>query len=226
MSPSQLKSILLLLNACVGIYIVVYLYATGGPIPGGDFPEEGIYLFHEKFAGSLFSAVQIAVIGAVALASAVAYHFRQASRECCFWLASAVAFFFFAFDEYFLIHENLDKWILHALQLPKNRLTDKLDDLIVLVYGLIALYILYKSWPWLRRHAGFIRNVKAGFACLLIMIFFDFSGTRFTPVKELEEDLFKIFAEAFFLLAYAAPLFAAKISPKLNPVLLDETSNF
>jgi len=210
MSP---KKTVLAINLFVSLFVIIYLYATGGPIPGGDFPEEGIYLFHEKFAGSLFSALQIFAISLAALGNAFLCFSRQEGHQCSFWLASSLGFAFFAIDEYFLIHENLDRWIIYALNLPHNHLTDKIDDLIVVSYALIALWVLKKSWPWLRQYPAFIRNVTTGFLFLFAMAIFDLGSIKFTPVKELEEDICKIFAEAFFLLAYLSCLKKPPQSP-------------
>jgi len=210
------KRLVLALNFLVVVFVVGYLYATGGPIPGGHFPEEGTYLFQEKMFGTLFSSFQIAAIGFVALLNAIFCLSQNRKHEVLFWGLSIFAFIFFALDEYFLIHENIDFWIIRVCGLPENRLTDRIDDVLVLIYGLMGLYVLKKSWPWLREYKGFVKYVKVGFVLLFLMVLYDLARIKMTPVKELEEDALKLFAEAYFLIAYFSCL-RKKDLPQGNP---------
>jgi len=196
------KRFVLTLNTTVILFVVVYLYATGGPIPGGDFPEEGTYLFKEKMFGTLFSTFQIATIGLIALLLAFSSFSKNRRHELLFWSLSCLGFFFLALDEYYLIHENLDRWIISSLHLPNNRLTNRIDDLIVLLYGVIGILVLKQSWGWLKKYREFVTFVKVGLVFLFLMVLFDTAHIKLTPVKELEEDAFKLLGEANFLIAY------------------------
>jgi len=196
------KRFVLALNTTVILFVVVTLYATGGPIPGGDFPEEGIYLFKEKMFGTLFSTFQIAAIGLIALLLAFSSFSKNRRHELLFWSLSCIGFFFLALDEYYLIHENLDRWIIRTLDLPNNRLTDRIDDFLVLLYGLVGIFVLKQSWTWLNKYRDFVKFVKVGLVYLFLMVLFDLAHIKMTPVKELEEDAFKLLSEAYFLIAY------------------------
>lgn len=196
------KRFLLALNAAVIFFVVVYLYATGGPIPGGQFPEEGTLLFEEKKLGTLFSAFQISMIGLIALLNAALALTQNRQHEIFFWTLSFFGFIFLAFDEYFLIHENIDRWIIRTFNLPHNRLTDRFDDILILIYGLIGLYVVKTSWHWLKKYPRFLPHLRVGFILLFLMFLFDIAHIKMTPVKELEEDAFKLFGAAYFLLAY------------------------
>jgi len=196
------KRFVLALNASVILFVVIYLYATGGPIPGGHFPEEGTYLFEEKMFGTLFSTFQITAIGLIALLLATSSFSKSRRHELLFWSLSCVGFFFLALDEYYLIHENLDRWIIRTWHLPDNRLTDRIDDFLVLLYGLIGILVLKQSWTWLKKYKEFVKFVKVGLVFLFLMVLFDIAHLKWTPIKELEEDAFKLLGEAYFLIAY------------------------
>ncbi len=196
------KKMLLSLNLGVILFVIIYLYATGGPIPGGDFPEEGTYLFKEKMFGTLFSTLQIFLIAVAAFANAIGSLFHSKKQELLFWLLSGFGFLFLAWDEYFLIHEHLDKWLIQTWKLPENRLTDRIDDLLILIYALVGISVLKKSWGWLKTYSSFMHHIKIAFVFLFLMVLFDMGHIKLTPVKEIEEDITKLFAEAYFLLAY------------------------
>ncbi len=69
------------------------------------------------------------------------------------WLMMAVGFVFLAIDDLAQVHENMDKWIHLALGIQENNWTDRLDDLVIVTYGLIGLgfFIRYREELWAYR---------------------------------------------------------------------------
>ena len=69
---------------------------------------------------------------------------KQLKNPIFIWLIISAGFLFLALDELALIHESIDKLIHHIFSMEETSLTDRIDDLIIFVYGLIGIYILYR----------------------------------------------------------------------------------
>lgn len=130
-------------------------------------------------------------------------------RESRFlWALIAVAFAFLAADELLKIHETADHAIHGALGLVESRLSDRLDDAIVGVYGLAALLVL-----WLyRAELRFARPLLPFLGIALVCFFGMVAGDLLTSTHEvwlagvvrlsLAEDALKVIAECLFLAGF------------------------
>lgn len=58
------------------------------------------------------------------------------------WAIVAAGFLFLAIDEVVEIHEGIDKLIHKVFQIKETGLTDRIDDLIIGVYGLVGIGVL------------------------------------------------------------------------------------
>ena len=88
-------------------------------------------------------------------------------RPVIFWRISAAGMFFFALDETFKIHENLDRSILKAFAIAETSFTTRLDDLIILFYVIAGLLFIY----WYRQE---LKHFIAAFFWLKWAVFFSF----------------------------------------------------
>nr|WP_319398940.1 hypothetical protein [uncultured Carboxylicivirga sp.] len=61
------------------------------------------------------------------------------------WLMISKGFTFLALDEILLIHENIDKWIHAFFQITQTHLTDRIDDFIILLYGIVDGLLMIKN---------------------------------------------------------------------------------
>ncbi len=141
---------------------------------------------------------------------------REGWRDPAFvWLLISLGFLFLAIDEVSKIHESLDLFVHQVLQLQETGLTDRLDDAIMLGYGLIGVAVLYVYRCELVHYRAAFPLVLCGFVLFVCMglldailnrndVFFfmgisqkgsDFLGKWLGGV---EEGL-KIFAEAALL---------------------------
>lgn len=59
------------------------------------------------------------------------------------WVILAVLFCYLALDEKFTIHELADQWIHQATGITETALTDRLDDALIGLVGLLILGIIY-----------------------------------------------------------------------------------
>lgn len=141
--------------------------------------------------------------------------FKQSST---LWLIIAAGFLFLSLDEIFLIHENTDK-VIHAIfGIKETGITDRLDDLIVFIYGILGIGILYSYREEIYRFKKAIPYLFLGFAMLFFRIIIDtitnrndivplfFSNNSFitllNDVLAVSEGTTKLLAETFFIAAF------------------------
>ena len=85
------------------------------------------------------------------------------------WLLIALGFLFLAVDEVAKIHESLDRSFHRILQMQETGLTDRLDDAIVLAYGVMGLGVLYVYREELMPYRPALPLVVGGFALFIFM---------------------------------------------------------
>ena len=132
------------------------------------------------------------------------------------WGITSLGFSFLALDDLLMIHEFFDKSIHRYGQLQETGLSDRIDDMIVGGYGLIAigLFALYRHE--LKKYRAVLPYVVIGFVLLFLMVGVDvitnrddillmmFSaetvealmGWLFVP-----EESLKLLSEGFFIVA-------------------------
>jgi len=127
------------------------------------------------------------------------------------WLLMALGFCFLAFDEVLMLHEALDFYIHQLYQLQENAWTDRIDDVVVLVYTLIAIYILLKYRKHLLIYHKIIRVfLNRAFILVFIMIILDLltnrqdiiSNDKLHQLFSVAEEICKLTAEAFLLVMF------------------------
>lgn len=149
------------------------------------------------------------------------------------WLLIALGFLFLAVDEVAKVHESLDRFAHRLLQRPETALTDRLDDAIVLGYGLSGVAVLYAYRSELISYRPVLPLVICGFVLFLFMGLLDALVNRpdvflFMGMSQegsaslgkwlggVEEGL-KILAEAAFLgAAYTCLFLTAKADFRRN----------
>jgi len=125
------------------------------------------------------------------------------------WALMALGFLFLAFDETLMIHENADFKIHEILDIPETNLTDRLDDFIVLFYGLAGFYFMWRFRSGLTPYLAVARKlVVPGILIFLAMVAADVLTNRRDIILDenlhnmlsLLEEATKIAAECLLLL--------------------------
>jgi hypothetical protein len=137
------------------------------------------------------------------------------------WALMAAGFLFLAVDELFEIHEQVDRAIHSLFGITETSLTDRIDDLLVLLYLLIGLAAVCIARSELWRYRRTLPFFAAGFGLALAMVVLDVLTNdvdllrMFVPRAYLgsvflwaivAEDVLKVVAEAFFLLGFIQTL--------------------
>ena len=128
-----------------------------------------------------------------------------------------------------LIHEQLDKLLHVLLGLENNAMTDRIDDAIVGLYGIVGLIVMVFYRNELKQYRSSLRYLVLGFLFLYLMVAVDTlinrddillmamtpgAVERAYPWLEVLEEGAKIISEAFLVIAaYHALITARRISP-------------
>lgn len=128
------------------------------------------------------------------------------------------------------IHEAIDFFIHYLFDMETTRLTDSIDDIIVIFYSLIGIYILYNFKDEFKKYLGVFYLFVIAFILKGIMVAFDIYTNNdeafsdwFTDSKQAQnlldwlrviEDCFKILAEGVFISALVGCMaIARQITP-------------
>ncbi|MGR3624966.1 MAG: hypothetical protein ACU0A0_01605 [Limimaricola sp.] len=133
------------------------------------------------------------------------------------WTAIGLGFVWLALDDLAQIHENLDRLVHRLAGIEETPFTDRLDDVIILAYGVIGAAIMWAYRSELRRFPVMLGWLAAGAVLLVLQVVLDvllnddawvlFSGFS-TARPDLAHDLGEIVEESVKLLAEACFLSA------------------
>lgn len=192
------------LVACVTLYIAAAIVLT---------PTGAARWFHFREERGL-----VTVLSAIFLAMATGFAFAAffvsrgaVPRIRYFWLLTTLAVGFLAFDELLGFHERLG-----ARLDRKAVLADTIDvafrswdDIIVVVYGLIALPLLIYFLPSVLRYPLLAERLVAAFLLYCIHTFIDATQEPPTTLSVMLEESAKLYCAAFIALALFTGLLGA-----------------
>jgi uncharacterized protein YacL len=152
------------------------------------------------------------------------------------WLVISLGFFFLGMDDLFKIHESMDHRIHELFDLKQTALTDRFDDMIIGLYGLIGLSILYACREEIKKYRQLFPFLIYGFVLLFIMVGLDIVSNRKDILEKLvsrdlvapihiclsiAEDSIKVFAGSFFLVGFYGALQLSRRMGTKPPVHAD-----
>ena len=122
------------------------------------------------------------------------------------WLLIAVGFLYLAIDEAAALHESFDILIHRIFGLQQTPLTNRLDSVIVLGYGVLGVMVCYAYRTELAAHREVLPLATCGMilfvlSTLMDMAFFRWAGVpmEWTSTLNTAEEVLEIFAAAMFL---------------------------
>lgn len=68
----------------------------------------------------------------------------EAVRPARLWLLATVGLIYLSADEHFDLHSSYDDWIHQALGMQETNITDRIDDLIIGLYLIVAIRIMWR----------------------------------------------------------------------------------
>ena len=197
------------------LFVGTLISVLAGQKPSRQFSEGHIFTL---FSGALLGLTGLTALLVYRRRSAGREGFRQRIRAPEFlWILIGAGFLYLALDEVACFHEKMGRMIRDCFHLPENPLTERIDGVIIVIYGIIGLWAL---WVY-RGEMKFFKTVRAGlvigFILLAVSQSFDLLSddstlfrmwlpkTHWRIVFEWTgalEDACKIMAESFFLRAF------------------------
>ncbi len=154
--------------------LAVSLLAVFLALAHHDRPDR--YFMEGKFT-TWVSGGELLTVAALAIGIYLARR-RQAAPGAKVWLLMAGGLVFLAADEVFEFHENFDFWVHRTFHLRETALSDRIDDAVIVLYGLTSLGVL---WVYRREMVPFraLRGVMiVGFAFAFGCMVFDTVADR------------------------------------------------
>lgn len=169
------------------------------------------------------SCVNLVMLSGISLCSLFVISFFETcvsnrQGQFVFVLLCFLGFLFLGVDEWFQVHEKLDFWFHKVLNIEETSLTDRLDDLFVMIYGVsgVALFYIFCKKFW------FDKNIKSWLLITIslftIMVLLDMAGNdtylyRYITDKTylyndisivlgIIEDSIKVIAETSLIIAF------------------------
>lgn len=178
--------------------------------------------FDEGHPGTILSIALLLATAATAFAIHAERRKDGAGFARLIWWLVGAGFVFLAFDEALEIHERLDAAIHVIFRMKETAATDRIDDFLILLYGVIGLAALAYFWAEVRRAPGLLQWLPVGFALLVVQVALDAAFNRddlilwlgvpeawlprlSTPIS-LAEEAAKIGAEVAFLVGFLTTL--------------------
>lgn len=175
-----------------------------------------IYSYFQLFATAFISFI---VCRNLEKKDSLRWHRNPSARP---FFISAVGFLLLALDDLLSLHEGLDELMHLVLRIKETPLTDHLDDLLLLMYGVIAVFFIRDFIREFRKHPFMVGLIICGLLAASLMVCFDFisnneetfsyffNGLAYGEMRHtmdlfgMGDGSFQLLGEAFFLAAYVA----------------------
>lgn len=164
-----------------------------------------MYYFQERHFFTFFSAVMLAGTALVAALIHFLYSKIVDSHEIwSFWLISAFGFFYLCLDEYFIIHEGMDRALLRLF--GADSAAHNFDGWILGVFGIIGIVIVCRCRKQVLQYGNYIFMFLVATLFFGCMVLSDQLLGNAYPMM-LFGEIFKILAVSFFFVAYLSVLY-------------------
>lgn len=126
------------------------------------------------------------------------------------WAIIALAFLFLFCDEMFGIHEALDRFIHWGFNIKETPLTDRLDGILIGVYGLVGIASLHYYREELKNYIVIYPFLLIGFVLLFASVGLDILAEQNDIIHNIVvheqlsviEESFKVLSEGIFLVGF------------------------
>jgi len=171
---------------------------------------------------ALFATALVSFLACRRLESESGLKWRQNPAARPFFISGA-GFFFLGLDEALSIHENIDKLIHLVLRIKETPATDHIDDFIILLYGIVALFFIKNFITEFRKYPYMTGLIGVGLLMFFVVFFMDFLTNNIETLRaflfkdmsysalhyrknigSMIEESMEFLAQAFFLAAFAA----------------------
>jgi hypothetical protein len=186
----------------------------------------GVDIYDEIRKGGFITILSVLQLLAISRISFKIYNVRRKNilkstnySSYRVWAIISLAFLFLATDELIKVHENIDDFIHEIFNLQETSLSDRIDDILIGLYGVTGIGVIIAYKDEFKGYQGFIPFLFVGFILLFLMVIIDVITNRndILPLifndgtseilyvwLSFSEDPLKLFSEVFFLTAFVS----------------------
>jgi len=190
---AKLPNVLLIIGA-ITIFTLAYILLSVLFIP--DKATLDYNFLRERGTITALSAIYMAMASAFS-GVALVISIREKNRHYWLWVFLMLGFVFFAFDELLKFHEQADRIIGRFISPGFFR---GWNDIVVILYGVIALVILVALLPSLLRYRMVLATLGAGFLFYGIHTVIDSTVDPRTILSTIIEESAKVISVEFLAL--------------------------
>lgn len=187
---TKLPNIVLIITI-VTTFTLAYILLATILIPSNEIRD--FHFASERGAITALSAIFLAMASAFSMASLLIL-VRANDRHIWLWIIMTVGFAFFAFDELLQFHERVGRVLIRYVDSGVFR---NWNDVIVILYGVVALSIMAAILPDLIRYRMVIELFAVAFAFYGIHTLIDSTQQTNTTVSTILEESAKLFSVEF-----------------------------
>ena len=188
----------------IGAVVLFNALILTNSILAGIRKDDITFYFQERIGVTFFSALILGCTAVVCFILSRLYRLLDEKNPFInFWLFSAIGFFYLCMDEYFMIHEGMDRAILKLLgQDPRLY---NFDGWILAFFGVIGVWLFFKYARELLQYKGFLVHFWLGVFFFSLMVLFD-QVFHFGETGMVIEDSFKLVGVCFLFAGYVNAL--------------------
>ena len=179
--------------------------------------------YGEKSIVTDVSTLQLALCSSVSSIISVAVLRQKGSLTLykgLIWIAIAFGCAYLAMDDAFMYHERLDRTIHSLLGWEETSLSDRIDDILVGIYGVIGIAFIFLNRNYFSFSPRFIKYAKLSFSFCILMVFCDSRGfglvDNLRPLLFHLEEWTKLLGGACLLIALLCALEDVLIAKKMQ----------
>ncbi len=136
------------LRTAITIYATIIIVNISAVVFSAIFSERPFILFKEGGLITWLSSANIVMLAGISLCSLLVISFYQefdstTKGKFVFLFFCFFGYSFLAIDEWFLVHEKLDFMVHNIFNIEETSLTDRLDDIVVMLYGMCGIFVFW-----------------------------------------------------------------------------------
>ena len=178
-------------------------------------PEDqpGRYFLKEGGMVTTLSAIFLAL---ASICSGVVFNLSRTRTDFLrfFWLLTTIGFAFLFLDELIGFHEMTGRFLDPAVGVPEG--FRKWDDIVVVLYGIVALFIMAGFLPEIFRYPRVVEMMGIAFLFYFIHTLVDSTQEPRTDMSAIIEESAKVFCGEFLAISMFVAILGIKATTKLQ----------
>lgn len=175
--------------------------------------QPGRYFLKEGGMVTTLSAIFLAL---ASICAGVSFNLSRARTDFLrfFWLLATMGFAFLFLDELIGFHEMTGRFLDPAVGIPEG--FRKWDDIIVILYGIVALFLMAGFLPEILRYPRVMEMMGIAFLFYFIHTFVDSTQEPRTDLSAIIEESAKVFCAEYLAISMFVAILGMKAAANLR----------